>query len=149
MTERPENVHILFPERRTEIEAFIKRQKRRRFAADSFIYFIQAGPRRPVKIGISNDPWKRIGRLQTGAPDTYQMLAIMPGGKDEEMELHARFAPDRIRGEWFHKSRELAGFIKEVAGEHWDLLTRCDDLARARAMEERKYAEQFKKGLVK
>ncbi|MFD0449326.1 GIY-YIG nuclease family protein [Streptomyces indonesiensis] len=53
-----------------------------------------------VKIGFtSGDPKKRLASLQTGQPMKLSLLWSSEG--DHESALHHRFAPHRVRGEWF------------------------------------------------
>lgn len=49
-----------------------------------------------------------------GCPFPITVLAYMPGGLDEESELHKRFAAFRAHGEWFHATDELLAYIEEV-----------------------------------
>jgi hypothetical protein len=42
------------------------------------VYFIQYGNDRPIKIGYSqNDHWRRLYRMQTGAPETLHMRGFI------------------------------------------------------------------------
>jgi hypothetical protein len=72
-----------------------------KLAAPSFIYFIQHGENGPVKIGLSIEPVKRIRKLQTGNPRDLFLRHVVPGDLSVEQQLHDRFEPARIRGEWF------------------------------------------------
>ncbi len=40
-----------------------------------------------------------------------QVLACLPGGREEEKALHRRFADDRITGEWFRVSKSLRSWL--------------------------------------
>lgn len=86
-----------------------------------FIYFLQAGPGGPIKIGISADPAARLVELQTGCPWPLFCLFKAEGSVQNERDLHAVFDEDRIHREWFHPSRPLLGLIEaaKVAGFTW------------------------------
>lgn len=82
------------------------------------IYFIQQG--RHIKIGVSADPWRRVADFQTAAPQRLGVLAIAPGDRAMERELHLLFAADRTGGEWFRESPRLlalAAFFRETFPE--------------------------------
>lgn len=72
-----------------------------RLSAPEFIYFIQREDTGAVKIGLSKDPTRRLATLQTGNEFELKLRHLIPGGLPEERQLHQRFAPARIRGEWF------------------------------------------------
>lgn len=63
------------------------------------IYFIQCGENGPIKIGMSDDPYKRLEQLQTAHHEKLTLLWTTINYS--EQELHDVFNADRIRGEWF------------------------------------------------
>lgn len=65
-----------------------------------YVYFITDGEF--IKIGISVNPWKRLSSIQTGHPKKLRIAAIFKGGREEEFQLHGRFAEYRAHGEWFN-----------------------------------------------
>lgn len=71
------------------------------------VYFVQAGENGPIKIGYASDVAKRIGHLQTSAPDRLCVLSVMDGGEAEEKALHAELAAHRRLGEWFNPTAEV------------------------------------------
>ena len=75
------------------------------------VYFIRdAGG--DVKIGYSErDPFGRLATMQTGNPRALTLLATIPGDRSVERELHDKFSPLRVRGEWFRGTPELLGFV--------------------------------------
>jgi hypothetical protein len=75
------------------------------------VYFIQAGDGGAIKIGISDNPHKRLGKIQTDCPHRLTILAIIDGGAALEAELHARFKASRGIGEWFSPTPDLLDFI--------------------------------------
>jgi hypothetical protein len=64
-----------------------------------------------VKIGIARDVARRLSQLQSASPATLALVVAFPGDAATESAIHWRFAADRIRGEWFRESPELAAWI--------------------------------------
>ena len=79
-----------------------------------FVYFIQAGKEPKVKIGITNSIDNRLKQLQTGCPYPLNILAIIPGGRKKEKELHKRFEKYSEIGEWFSLSGDLQDFVDKL-----------------------------------
>lgn len=79
-----------------------------------FVYFIQAGADGPIKIGVADDPEKRLNELQIGNHAELFLRARRPGGLELERELHARFWNTRVRGEWFADTPGLDDAITEA-----------------------------------
>lgn len=77
------------------------------------IYFIQVGDDGPVKIGLADDPYRRLVALQCASPFELRLLGGFEGGRGEELKLHKMFAHARIRGEWFEPTEELLAFVLE------------------------------------
>ena len=71
------------------------------------VYFIQAGDGGPVKIGIADDVASRLASLQTGCPAQLKILRLVRGDRPTEIEMHIRFARQRLRGEWFSFDPEM------------------------------------------
>jgi hypothetical protein len=89
------------------------------------IYFIRSG--QFVKVGVSEQPWKRLSNLQTAHHDHLEMLAIMPGDRAFEQRLHKRFAEYRHNREWFRDSDPLQQYIQEVRELYADIQDRPED----------------------
>jgi len=83
------------------------------------IYFCRAGECGPIKIGMSEDPTKRLHSLQTAQIMPLVLMGSIPGGRKEERHWHQRFAHLRIRGEWFHGVPELMEAIMEAMEDPW------------------------------
>jgi hypothetical protein len=64
-----------------------------------------------VKIGTTDNPFARITSLQVASPQQLEFHLTFIGGKKEERELHRRFRPHHVHGEWFHFSPEIKEFI--------------------------------------
>ena len=70
------------------------------------VYFIRAGNKGAIKIGVASDLAKRLETLQTGNPFELKVLATIPCSSEQhaydlERRMHKLFASKRIRGEWF------------------------------------------------
>lgn len=69
-----------------------------------YIYFIKAG--KYLKIGISEDPEKRLSQLQTGSPLELSLIDKVKVRSESEAKaiesaMHIHFRGKRIKGEWF------------------------------------------------
>jgi homoserine dehydrogenase len=71
------------------------------------IYFIQAGPAGPVKIGWAVDVPSRMQTLQTAHYEVLQLLRTVDCDREFEYLLHRRFISNRCRGEWFNFDGEM------------------------------------------
>ena len=86
-----------------------------RSAPVGFVYFIRDGRSGPIKIGYAKDPERRLARLQTSSPKALYLLGAARAELEVERQLHAEFAADRVRGEWFRTSAALREVIREAA----------------------------------
>lgn len=66
-----------------------------------FVYFIQAEHGGPIKIGYSANPQNRLAALQTSSPWKLRILALTPGNRWDEDNLHRRLGAHHLRGDWF------------------------------------------------
>jgi len=82
----------------------------------SVVYFIEDAGRN-IKIGHSANQASRLEQLRAGS-SRQQLIGTVPGGREMEKLLHARFKADRIEGrrEWFRRSYDLENFLKEEFG---------------------------------
>lgn len=77
------------------------------------VYFIHDPSNAAVKIGYSaSDPRRRLRTLQVGHPTKLVLLANIPGDMTTESEMHARFAAQSMRGEWFKLAGGLRTFLR-------------------------------------
>lgn len=85
----------------------------RRPAHAPLVYFVRdrAGF---LKIGTTTDFDRRLRQLARLCRGKVDVLATLPGGRDVEQSLHARFASDAVHGEYFTPSKALLGFIESV-----------------------------------
>lgn len=83
-----------------------------------YVYVISAGPRMH-KIGISVEPKKRLGSLQTGHYRKLRLCRLIEAENAEQVEAYAhRLLKDRrSSGEWFSVTEDEAAWAVEYAGE--------------------------------
>jgi hypothetical protein len=79
------------------------------------VYFIQAGARGPIKIGLTSDVRRRLFSLQTASPQPLRLLGGIPGGQGLERALHRELAAHHIKGEWFRPAPEVRRFAHLAA----------------------------------
>jgi hypothetical protein len=81
----------------------------------NFIYVI-GGTEKPYKIGITNNPGRRLKNLQTGHPSKLRIHHVEPIPDDQvrliEQTIHKTINHKRLQGEWFDITLEDA--IAEV-----------------------------------
>jgi hypothetical protein len=68
----------------------------------------------PVKIGVAAMPRLRMREIQIGYPFELKVLAQFAGGEKEEAAIHELFREQRLRGEWFKRSKRLRHFVDMV-----------------------------------
>lgn len=83
-----------------------------RTASIGKIYFIQGAQSRRIKIGYTQwEPENRLKKLRTGSSETLTLLGFFAGKRKEETELHSKFSPYALVGEWFTCCDEI---LKEI-----------------------------------
>jgi hypothetical protein len=86
-----------------------------------FIYFIQEGDEGAIKIGVADNPFKRLAEVQCGNPRDLRIAVVILAGLDTETLLHNHWRPlAGIRGEWFgrgHQSAILAAAARIAAAQ--------------------------------
>ena len=83
------------------------------------IYFVTARDIGRVKIGYSANPRNRLVGLQTGCPVRLVMERVMHGYEVDEADLHSRFAPHRLNGEWFSLAAEIEALMANLPAPEW------------------------------
>lgn len=80
------------------------------------IYFMRpVGQDGPIKIGCSISPIGRLSAIQIWSPVKLELAAVTSGGHEYERQLHARFARQRLHGEWFAPCPDLTNLIRSIA----------------------------------
>lgn len=77
--------------------------------ATRFVYFIEAEGLGLVKIGVADDPKKRLRTLQVGCPVPLKLRGVFATDDAHRLEggFHLRFTEIRVQGEWFKITDEL------------------------------------------
>lgn len=67
------------------------------------VFIIQSGADGPVTLGTTTDRgWSRkLASLQQGNPVLLTVAHLLDGDERLERELHVRWSPYRIRGDWY------------------------------------------------
>lgn len=80
-----------------------------------FVYFVQAGPDGPIKIGFTASlPKRRLNELVTASPFALRILGYVQGTINFERRLHARLKVHRTKGEWFAPHSEVLEAVRET-----------------------------------
>ena len=68
-----------------------------------FVYLVWVETTTRFKIGLSDNPKKRLGELQVGCPGKLHLIAQIKSSdaKTKEKRLHQKYSEFRINGEWF------------------------------------------------
>ena len=81
------------------------------------VYLIRCATTTYYKIGIADDPNKRLEALQAGCP--YPLHIVMTCGflsrtaaSQAELDVHAKLAKHNVRGEWFNLSQDQITQLK-------------------------------------
>lgn len=91
----------------SELERLMKGGKPK----EQFIYFICQGEDL-IKIGLSQDPEKRLKALQTASSEKLYLRYKLKGDYALENFLHRLFAPYHIQGEWYWFDDVIRQFIQ-------------------------------------
>ena len=75
------------------------------------VYFVRIA--NEVKIGYTSNIHQRRNHFGIRNED---ILAVLPGGRDEERRHHELFAADRVHGEYFNPSPQLLAYINDIRG---------------------------------
>ena len=76
------------------------RSATRSLRPEGCVYFVLMGSG-VIKIGHTVNLDVRLKNLQGGCADAIELIAVIPGGRRLERELHDIFRDERLRGEFF------------------------------------------------
>lgn len=92
------------------------------------IYFIQAADGTgPIKIGHTEQIFKRLSDIQTHSPIKLKILKVIEGDRVLEVSLHRRFVRLMTHGEWFLPDDTLMVTINEFPGVELDIPTTLEE----------------------
>ena len=82
-----------------------------------FVYIIENVDNGAIKIGVGNDPAKRLKQLQTGSVSELSLVYqsnVCSNAFDIEAECHHHFEKYHIRGEWYDVSKnEVINYLEQ------------------------------------
>lgn len=79
------------------------------FPMGMVVYFMYSAGR--VKIGFSNGLRERQLQMKASGPFPPVVVLVVKGTEESERQLHAKFAAERLHGEWFKLSSKLRSFL--------------------------------------
>lgn len=91
-----------------------KSKTRLRMTIIECVYFVSPAPFNEIKIGYATDLFNRLRELQIANPHELHILTAIDGTIALEHRLHAIFATERLRGEWFKTSARIRAFIRWI-----------------------------------
>lgn len=77
------------------------------------VYFIQPAGGGLIKVGYTDDIYKRFRQLQYQSPIPLKVLGVIPGNKMLEIGLHLSFIKERHHGEWFLPQGKVKDFLSD------------------------------------
>lgn len=89
----------------------------------AYVYIIQAGNknRAPIKIGVSDDPFKRLKQLQTGNAELLRLLMTFECDDKQhaftlEKTLHEMLSNESVLNEWFSCNKnQVTRLISDIS----------------------------------
>lgn len=97
--------------RASEFRCFIKIFK----SFSDYVYFIHAEGTSAIKIGIADDPVKRLMNLQVGNQHNLKLITCMRANPEIECAMHEKFRQSNIRGEWFTIGEDMLDMFEQIA----------------------------------
>ena len=79
-----------------------------------YVYFIQRGRAKEVKIGSAYDVRSRLTTLRTSTADDLRLIGVLAGDDSTERIIQQKFAAHWIRREWYRLDGDLAEFVKHL-----------------------------------
>jgi hypothetical protein len=74
--------------------------------------FVKIGLTHTIGGAISTEhASKRLSSMQTGTWRTLVCIAVAPGNREVERDLHEAFYPHHVRGEWYRCAGEVAAWV--------------------------------------
>lgn len=91
---------------------------------NGFVYFAVNSLTERIKVGLSNDPERRVDDLSRASGVRLEILHLVPGNRQCEIYAHEQLQKFRIEGEWFDfRSDEAKCAIEDVAQTLFGLAT--------------------------
>ena len=94
-----------------------RQREQKRYLSGIYLYLIQNPITNDLKIGISNEPQRRIEELQNTNGRQLNLLYTIPGKSNLEKTLHDKFSHLRLKGEWFKYDQSIIQEFERLAAE--------------------------------
>lgn len=78
------------------------------------LYVIRRADTKEVKIGISQNPQRRLHDFQSCHARPLELLVVTQAYRTSEANAFERFKAHRISGEWFHECPEILEWVREL-----------------------------------
>ena len=101
------------------------------------VYIIRQGDTRLFKIGVSNNPMRRLKNLQTGNPHPLKMMFSVAchglSAYEAEALIHRHLSKERVKGEWFDIQSDdrvvsiAQCMLNALSGKEDDVKTKDDE----------------------
>jgi hypothetical protein len=111
-----------------------------------WVYLLEARKGGPVKIGWARDPEKRMKSLQTAHAEQLTLLAVIPGTRWLEQEIHRKLIFARCGGEWFEPGAAMRLLRPIIAEFGLKLAIRAEESRNS--PERRRYGQHEKREYV-
>ena len=98
-------------------------------ASRSFVYIIREEGNKRFKVGVSNNPEKRLKTLQTGNPEDLTLLytsLVCSNSFEIEDSVHEHFKDYLLRGEWFDPALDIKEVIVYLESQRYVLKSEFD-----------------------
>ena len=84
-----------------------------------YVYFVRAGNKGAIKIGVAANIERRMATMQTGNAFKLNLMARIPcdnrlQAQELEKRIHSFFKRQRIRGEWFQGNIDFRKLNEQV-----------------------------------
>lgn len=83
-----------------------------------YVYLLYARNLGTVRIGWTSRPNRRPDEISPSTPSPVHYLALLPGTRDDEMQLHYKFSHLYQHGSWYRYTEEMYNFVM-WSREHW------------------------------
>ncbi len=81
-----------------------------------FIYVVEAKTGE-VKVGFSASPEARISTLRQSSPTPLRPIAIWPGTRRQELDIHAALSASWKQYEWYNRTLQVDDFLASLDGK--------------------------------
>ena len=89
----------------------MKSKKIKKKTDTKLVYFAEKVGAGLVKIGVSDDPFRRVRKLKSESTYPLHLICVADGGYSQETRLHNQFNAYRMGGEYFYFRGDLRDSI--------------------------------------